>query len=102
MSKIKLAIDVVEDLRSLAFSIEALVHELAGSNIESENEKDECDTQKEKEPITLEQVRAVLANKSQNGKQPEVKALITSFGVKKLTEIDSSMYEELMLKAGEI
>lgn len=102
MSKIKLAIDVVEDLRSLAFSIEALVHELTDSNIELENEKDECDTQKEKEPITLEQVRAVLASKSQNGKQPEVKALITSFGVKKLTEIDSSMYEELMLKAGEI
>lgn len=99
VSKIKLAMEVVEDLRKLAFSVEELAHELMASNIEPENEKDEP---KAKEPITLEEVRAALAAKSQSGKQPEVKALITSFGAKKLTEIDPSMYEDLMVKAGEI
>jgi hypothetical protein len=50
-------------------------------------------------PITIEQVRAVLAEKSQSGKQPHVKALITKFGAKKLTDIDPARYTELLKEA---
>jgi len=38
-------------------------------------------------PVTIEQVRGILAEKSQAGKQPQVKALITKYGAKKLTEV---------------
>jgi hypothetical protein len=97
MSKIKLALEVVEDLRTLATSIETL------ANAMQSNESAPAETEVEPpkaEPITIEKVRAVLAEKSQGGKQPEVKALITKFGAKKLTDIDPSCYEELIKEAG--
>jgi hypothetical protein len=53
----------------------------------------------ETETFTLEQVRAELANLSRAGKQTEVKALLNSFGVKKLTEIPAEKYPELMKEA---
>ena len=53
-------------------------------------------------PATLEEVRAVLANKSQSGKQKEVKALIASYGVAKLTEISPALFAELLQKAEQL
>ena len=47
----------------------------------------------------LEEVRAVLAEKSRSGKTTEVKALLTKFGVDKLSELDSSKYDELLKEA---
>ena len=49
--------------------------------------------------VTLEEVRAVLAEKSRSGKTTEVKALLTKFGVDKLSELDSSKYDELLKEA---
>lgn len=51
---------------------------------------------------TLETVRAKLATLSQNGMQKEVKAIIESFGVKKLTDIPAEKYPEVMKKAAEL
>jgi len=96
MSKIKLALEVVEDLRALASSIEIL------ANAMQSNEPTPTETVVEPpkaEPITIEKVRAVLAEKSQGGKQPEVKALITKFGATKLTDIDPGKYAELLAQA---
>ena len=50
-------------------------------------------------PITLEAVRALLASKSQSGKQKEVKALIAKYGVIKLTEIDPVNFPQLLQEA---
>lgn len=69
--------------------IEAIEGEQASTNVKS----------KESEVITLEAVRAVLAAKSQTGKQPEVKALITKYGGKKLTDLEPSCYAELLQEA---
>lgn len=55
-----------------------------------------------KNTYTLERVRAKLATLAQAGKQKEVKELITSFNVKKLTDIPESKYPELMEKAEDI
>lgn len=96
MSKIKLALDVVEDLRALAASIESLVTAMKSN--ESDTAEENVETPKV-EIITLEKVRAVLAEKSQGGKQPAVKALITKYGARKLTDIDPSCYEELLKEA---
>ena len=49
-----------------------------------------------KDAVTLEEVRAVLAEKSRSGKTAEVKELLTKFGVNKLSELDASKYDELL------
>ena len=58
---------------------------------------------KESKPvITIEQVRAVLAEKSQAGLTAQVKDLLTSFGSVKLSGIDPAKYEDLMEAAKEL
>ena len=49
--------------------------------------------------VSLEVVRAKLADLSRDGKQEDVKSLISSFGVNKLSEVDASKYGELLKKA---
>jgi hypothetical protein len=49
--------------------------------------------------ITLEEVRARLAALSQGGKTQEVKALIGSFGVGKLTDLKVDQYAAVLEKA---
>lgn len=51
---------------------------------------------------TLVDVREKLAQLQKSGKQAQVKELISSLGVKKLTEIPEEKYGELMQKAGEL
>ena len=54
-------------------------------------------------PVTYEEVRAVLADKSRTGYRAEVKALLTAHGVRQLSEItDSAVYAELIREAEEI
>ena len=98
MSKIKHALDVVNDLRSLADSIEGLVGVLEGNATETKVEKiEKQEVKKEAKKLpTLEEVRAKLAVLSQNGKQTQVKELITEFGAKKLSDIPAERYPELL------
>ena len=49
--------------------------------------------------ITIEEVRAKLAGLSQAGKQEEVKTLIEKYGGKKLTDIQSELYADLLKEA---
>lgn len=96
MSKIKLALEVVNDLRSLADSIEALAEGI------ERNKVGEKQIETTKKLPTLEEVRHRLALLSQSGKQPEVKALITKYGAKKLSDIPAGKYPELLKDAEEI
>lgn len=52
--------------------------------------------------LSFEQVRVKLAEVSQKGKQKELKALITSFGAAKLSDILESQYAELLEKAADL
>lgn len=89
MSKMKLLHQVVEDLKQLSDSIDALV------------KATEVDTKQETPPvtITLEQVRAVLADKSRLGFTKDIKALLGEFGVSKLSDVKASDYPSLLEKA---
>lgn len=102
MSKMKLALDVVEELRNLADSIESLVKAMEGDDTSDTSNtstiSDVSDKPKE-DQITTEMVRAALAEKSQAGKQMEIKALITKYGGNKLTDLDPSCYKELLKEA---
>ncbi len=101
MSNIKLLLDVIGDIRSLADSLQSLTEEM------KENEKTENSAPKTKvktntsnqKDVKLEDVRAILADKSRLGKTAQVKALITTFGADKLSDVDPSNYAELMKKA---
>lgn len=50
-------------------------------------------------PITLEAVRAVLADKSRSGFTAEVKALIEKHGAARLSEVDPANYKALLAEA---
>lgn len=49
-----------------------------------------------KAAVTLEQVRAMCASKSQVGKAPEVKQLLQKFGAAKLTDVDPAKFADLL------
>lgn len=67
----------LEELRKCANTINEIADSLE-STFSSSNEK----TKEEKKPITLEEVRAVLAEKSRNGKTAEVESISISNNVK--------------------
>lgn len=98
MNKLEISIKADE----LVAAMENLTAVLVGKHMKKiksqPQDVDAADKQKE-QPITIEQVRAILAEKSQAGKQPQVKALITKYGAKKLTDIAPERYAELLKEA---
>lgn len=64
------------------------------------NETENTLTNESKEPvITLEEVRAVLADKSRLGFTKDIKHLITELGASKLSEVKPQDYATLLKKA---
>ena len=53
----------------------------------------------EPKPLTLERVRAALAEKSRAGHTSEVKALLIKHGADKLSDIDPAEYPALLAEA---
>ena len=113
MSKMKLLLDVVSDLRSLADSLQAVADAVAQGGQEQpdqtteerpaqEPEKKTAAKKEEKaepKPLTLERVRAALAEKSRAGHTSEVKALLIKHGADKLSDIDPPEYPALLAEA---
>ena len=113
MSKMKLLLDVVSDLRSLADSLQAVADAVAqGGQAQPDQTTEEKPAQKpekknvakqvekaEPKPLTLEQVRAALAEKSRAGHTAEVKALLLKHGADKLSDIDPAEYPALLADA---
>lgn len=56
----------------------------------------------EPKPITLEQVRAVLAEKSRNGHTADVRALLEAHGAAKLSAIEPKEYPALLAEGSRI
>ena len=56
-------------------------------------------TEEEKKSVSLEDVRAVLAEKSRKGFTEEVKEIISKHGADRLSGIDPSEYEFLLSEA---
>jgi hypothetical protein len=57
------------------------------------------DSKPREKPVTLEAVRAILADKSRSGLTDQVRALIEKYGASKLSEVDPENYEALMAGA---
>ncbi|QNO13354.1 hypothetical protein HYG86_00475 [Alkalicella caledoniensis] len=118
MSRIKLALEVVENMRSLASSIEDLVQAIEGSAATTQTDVKETPIQtedktevvqetkeenqpKEKTP-SLEEVRALMAAKNREGHREAVKAILNKYGAQKLTALDSSHYKKVMEEVGDL
>lgn len=113
MSKVTVMLDaavaVITDIRSLADSLQALVEAVSEGSTEeklpakkaaskkktAEEPKPEPQ-EKEEKPLTLEDVRAVCADKSRKGLTAEVKAILTKHGADKLSEVDPAEYKALL------
>lgn len=66
-------------------------------------EKESSSTSTEStKPVTIEQVRAVMAEKSQAGLTGKVKELLESFGAAKLSAVDPKDYADLLAAAKEL
>ena len=119
MGKVKLLLDVIGDLRSLADSLQAVADAVAENDASAEmtaakeaeekgrpkaaakknTAKKTVKTEPEEKPLTLEEVRAVLAEKSRAGHTAEVKELLNKHGADKLSEIDPAEYPALLAEA---
>ena len=99
MGKISELDMAIRDLRSAAATINDVADTLA--EVFSTESADEApDAVAPVEPaLTLEQVRAVLANKSRQGHTAEIRALLQKYGAAKLSGIDPVHYEALVAEA---
>ena len=103
MSKVKLLLDVVEDMRSLADSLQSIADSIQGNT----SAPDEASAQpvdstppKHTAPqITIDQVRTMLAEKSGEGKTQAVKALLYKYDAGKLSRVKPEDYAALMEEA---
>lgn len=99
MSKMKLALDVVQDLRSLADSIETLANAAAGdvpdSSAPTQATTLQQPTSSAEKPLTLVELRAFVAERSTPENRAKIKALLGKYGVAKLTELPEEHYQAL-------
>jgi hypothetical protein len=90
----------VGELRSAAQSLNTVADSLAslfsGSQPKSSVQPESKPTSK---PLTLEDVRAVLAEKSRNGHTAKIRELLEKHGATKLSEIDPQKYAALLAEA---
>lgn len=103
MSQIKLLLNLACDLRALADSVQAVADVKADKETAETAQPETPVSAKESDPpakaVTLEQVRAVLADKSQQGFTADVRILLEKYGAPKLSQIDPASYDALMADA---
>lgn len=101
MSKIKLLLDVVSDMRSLADSLQAVADAMADNEPAETVEPSTTvkEPKQKKKEITLEEVRGKLAEKSQAGLIAEVRKIIEKYGGSKLSEVDPKHYADVLKDA---
>lgn len=101
MSRIKLLLDVIEDIRSLADSLQAVATALGQSDSEDTPAPAPAPAPADPPPkaITLEEVRAVLAERSYDGYTAEVRGLLQKYGAEKLSGVDPKHYAALLKDA---
>lgn len=101
MSKTNDMAMTIEELRNAAAAINDAANWLAqefGGSPETA-EKVEALAAPAKPVLTLEEVRAVLADKSRAGHTAEIRELLKKYGASKLSLVDPKHYEALLREA---
>ena len=99
MSRIKLLMEVKEDAENLASSIGVL---LSALDSEEEIPKEQEESNQNEKTYEIEDVRKILADKSRLGHTAKIRELLEKYGAKKLSEIESSKYKDLVEEAEKI
>lgn len=102
MSRMSDMAATIEELRNAAAAITDVANWLTEmfSTTATVDETQESESVSPAEPVlTLEQVRAVLADKSRMGFTAEIRALLQNYGAAKLSGIDSANYKALVADA---
>ena len=102
MSKMNDMAQTIKTLRNVAAALTDAANSLAeavtGESAAEQSDKPTVPADP-KPTLTLEQVRAVLADKSRHGYTADVKALLRQHGADKLSDIAASEYEALLTEA---
>jgi hypothetical protein len=100
MSKTSKMALTIEELRKCAAVISDAANWLAEQF--SGDEVPEAPTPVKEPPLTLEAVRAVLANKSRAGHTTQIRSLLQKYGADKLSGVDPANYKALLADAEEL
>lgn len=73
--------------------------EKSGKSVKSEKEDEKNIVDSGKKEVTVEDIRAVLAQKSQDGKSKEIKELLGRFGAVKLSAVKQEDFPALLQEA---
>ena len=92
MGKISELDMAISDLRKAAATINDVADTLAEMFSGAATEEAPV----EEPPLTLEQVRTVLAEKSRNGHTAEIRTLLRKYGAVKLSLVDPVHYKDLL------
>lgn len=96
MSKMSEMSATIEELRNAATAINQAANWLAEQFSSNEPEPESAPANP---VLTLEAVRAVLADKSRAGFTAQIRSLLQKHGAAKLSEIDPSHYADLLKEA---
>ena len=101
MSKMNDMAMTIEELRNAAAAINDTANWLAQQfgGTPKTTEKSEAPATPAKSALTLEEVRAVLADKSRTGHTAEIRELLKKYGASKLSLVDPKHYETLLREA---
>lgn len=98
MSRVSDMAQTIEELRSAAAAISDAVDWLT-KVFSSEPQAEDAPASPPELELTLEQVRAVLAEKSHDGKTEAVRELLQKYGAPKLSAVDPKHYPALLKDA---
>ncbi|GHV28200.1 hypothetical protein FACS18948_6800 [Clostridia bacterium] len=98
MSRMKMLYNLVTELRQLALQTDRVAESLSEAASLTEDEAIE-EAAVDQPTVTLEQVRAVLADKGMKGHNAQVRALLEKHGAKKLSDIHPMHYAQLLVEA---
>lgn len=103
MSKISDMSMTIEELRSAATAINEAANWLVAQFSSNADATQLVKTEPEKKlELTLEEVRAVLVEKSRAGHTAAIRTLLQKYGAKKLSGVDPKHYEALLKDADEL
>lgn len=90
---------VIGHLRNLADSLEGLcqgVERVAPETVEDTEGKETKQVEEPRVSVAIEDIRKVLAEKSQAGKTDKVRELLQRYGANKLSEVEVNQYPSLL------
>lgn len=96
MSKMSELSMVIEDLRKCANTLNETANWLTEMFNGDEPDAKEASANSPEPVLTLEAVRAVLADMSRKGYTAQIRSLLQTYGASKLSEIDPANYKALL------